>query len=242
MSTTEKPGSATDHPTTTQAVPPGSRPHRVALVAGVAWLVCFLFSTTPEAPDRTTAGAGDIRAYVDAGSTTLTFNAVASVVGVVALLALLGAVSRILERARPGTVAAPFALVAGGFTALQLLLFTAFYGVWLFVPDVDDLPDRTITTLYDATLVADALGSLVLAVTCAMVGTVSWVALRARVVHRPVAWFGLAVSAAAIAMVVGTAVGSGAAQVAFYVALFGSYLWPVAIGIDLGVKGRTAGS
>lgn len=202
--------------------------------AGLLWLGAGIGAFTPETPGAG-ASADEVRAYVEANLGTLTVNAVSSVVAAVAVLALTAALASLVRAHRPHGVAGGFVLGAGVLAAAQMIFFSAVYSVWLFVDPIE-LGDPDLTALYAVGAVADAFGSLVLFVTCAMVGVVSCLALRDRFLSRPMAVLGLLVAAAQMVSV-GRLLGvEGAFTVAMYVGIFGWFLWPAAVGVDLAIR------
>lgn len=212
---------------------------RTGAWAGPLWLVAGLGSFAPESPELG-ADAPAIRAYVQEAHGTLTLNAVSSLVGIVALLALVSALANLVEAHRPGSVAGRYVLGAGVLAAAQMVFFHAVYSVWLFI-DPAALGDEELTTLFAAGALADSFGSLALVVTCSMVAVVSWLALRHRFLSRPVAVLGLLIVAGEL---VGLGQLLGASPVlatAMYVAIFGWMLWPAVVGTDLALRLRGRG-
>ncbi|MGC5583797.1 hypothetical protein ACPYOC_05550 [Ornithinimicrobium sp. W1665] len=215
---------------------PLRRARRTALVAGLVWLVAGVGTFAPESPGPGTDATG-IRAHVEQNLDVLTLNAASSLVAVVALLALVSALVTVLQAEGPGGTASRYVLGAGTLAAVQMVFFHAVYAVWLFV-DPAALGDTEVRALYAAGLFADAFGSLALVVTCSMVGLVSWLALGHRFLSRPVAVLGLLVAAGELVSL-GQLLGENpVSSTGMYVAIFGWFLWPAVVGVDLGIRLR----
>jgi hypothetical protein len=207
---------------------------RTGALAGLAWFVAGFGATTPDSPE-VGAPAADIRAYAEAGESTLGVNALSSVAGVVALLVLVSVLARLIRAHRPDSVVPGFVTGAGALAAVQMMLFSGVYAVWLMV-DPAELSDGAVESLFTAGLVADLFGSLVLVVTCAMVGAVSWTGLRDGFLSRPVAVLGLLILAAELVSLLRLVSSASAFEAAMYAGIFGWFLWPAIVGVDLGIR------
>ncbi|KGN33970.1 hypothetical protein N802_08470 [Knoellia sinensis KCTC 19936] len=209
--------------------------HRTGALAGLAWLVAAFGATTPEGPVTGNATVAEIRNYAAVNTGTLTVNALSGLIGVIALLTLVGVLAELVGSVRSRNLAARFVTLAGALAAVQMLFFASVYSAWVLQP-ITALSDSAVQTLFNVGLVADMLGTLTLVVTCSMVGLVSLIALRDRFLSRPVALLGLVIAGAEFVTIPLLVMGSDAAQVPLHVALFGWFFWPVIVGADLGVR------
>lgn len=207
---------------------------RTAAWAALALFLASFGSFTPERPANDATGE-EIRRVAEQNTTTLAVNAVSALLSAVALLVLVSALTAIIRSSRPGGVAATYVSAAGTITATQILVFPAFSSVWVLQP-MSDLSDEAVLAMHHVGLVADMFGSLCLAVTCSMVGVVSWLALRDRWLSRPLALFGLVVAAGEVVALLRIAVPGDTLAPATYLALFGWFLWPALVGLDLMVR------
>ncbi|GAA4899666.1 hypothetical protein GCM10025789_17410 [Tessaracoccus lubricantis] len=225
---------ATSPTTTATAAHPRRGAHLTAAVAGLVWLAAAFGSFTPEAPDAATATADLVRAYAADSQAALGINALSSIVSAVALLALTAALGQIVERASHPT-ASRFVGAVGAVAAVQLLLFAGLYSVWVLA-DASRMSDEAVLALHHITPIGAATHAFVLPVTLSMVAVVSWLALRARFLSRPVALLGLAIAAAEGVSMASVVISSPVTDTAMYVAIFGWLLWPVLVAADLAIK------
>ncbi|SOC53760.1 hypothetical protein [Ornithinimicrobium cerasi] len=207
---------------------------RTGAWAGPLWLLAGLGTFAPESPGPG-ADAPAIRTYVEATHDVLALNAVSSVVAVVALLALVPALANLADAHRPGGVAGRYVVGAGVLAAVQMIFFSAVYSVWVFL-DPATLGDGALVSLYAAGGLADSFGSLTLIVTCSMVALVSLLALRHRFLSRPVAVLGLLVAAGELVSLAQLLGENSVSSTGMYVAIFGWFLWPAVVGLDLGLR------
>jgi hypothetical protein len=216
-------------------------PMGVAVLAGLAWLVAGFGSTTPDAPEPGTASVDEIRAYVADSTGTLSVNTISAVIGAIALIALAAALGRIIAQHRPGSVLPGVVLAGAIIASLQNVFLVAVDGVWLLLDeDVAKLGDESVRTLFDLGAVSHGISSVVLPLGCIMVvGATSYAALRERFLARPVAALGLLIGLAGVVAVF-EVVDSSVMAVPFFFALFGWFLWPAVVAVNLAVRWRDA--
>ncbi|WP_298885176.1 hypothetical protein [uncultured Serinicoccus sp.] len=211
------------------------RAQRTAAWAGPLCVVAGVGTFAPEPPEAGTDPAG-IRSHVEQQLDVLAVNAVCALVVAAALLVLVSALASLIESHRPDSLAGRYVTGVGVLSAAQLVVFASVYGVWVFVDPVASLDDATVVTLFSAGAFGDSFGSLTLVLTCSMVALVSWSALRYRFLSRPVAVFGLLVATGEIVSLGQLIVANPVSSTGMYVAIFGWFLWPAVVGLDLGFR------
>lgn len=119
---------------------------------------------------------------------------------------------------------------------MPAILVTAVSAIFGRPAELAAVSDRTVLTLYDVLAVTQWIYTLVVVGPCmVLVGLASWLALRHRLCARWVSWAGFVlvlIGAASIASLV-----LPASQIdPFVFALFGWWLWPLAISAALAAR------
>jgi hypothetical protein len=210
----------------------------VAALAGLGWFVAGLGSTTPDAPEPGTASVAEIRSYVADSTGTLSVNTISAILGVISLIVLAAALGRIIEHHREGSVLPAVVLAGAVIASLQGIFLVAVDGVWLLLDeDVSKLGDESVRTLFDLGAVSHGITSVVLPIGCVLVvGGASWAALRDRFLARPVAALGLMIAVAGAVAALEIVIDSSVMAGPFFFALFGWFLWPAVVAVNLGVR------
>lgn len=224
--------------TTTDHLPHESthRPDRAPTSLGrpaLLGLALFLASTatfSPEnAPEAGTASAAEIRRYAVDNADTLWLNLIAGLLSLGLLVYFVVELARLVREARRDSVGATVMTVLVGAIAANALLVTSVASIFGRPAELSAVSDRTVLTLYDVSAVTDWLYSLVIVGPCTLlVATTSWLVLRHRLMARWVAWAGFVMVAAGAVSAVSLVLPASEFD-PFVIALFGWWLWPLAV-------------
>jgi hypothetical protein len=222
----------------TQPSPLASPVHRrtvaITAAAGLAMFgVSFGGWSEAPAPAPGSASAAEIRRYAADNAGPLQLWAASSIVGAALLVVFVAGLAQLVRQNRRDSVLPGVILVCGGIVAVQSLLHSAAGSVFAFSHEMEGVSDATVVTRYDIAEFTEYLGSFVLCGSAmVLVASFSYVALRSRLMARWVSWVGLLLAAVGAALVLPFLdIGE-----AFLIVLFGWWLWPLAVGIALGVR------
>jgi hypothetical protein len=211
-----------------------------AAVLGVALFLASIGTFPPEpAPQAGSATAPEIRAFAYEHATTLRVNLIAGLVVIGLLVWFMIELGRLIRAARPDSVAPAALTVAVSIVAANSLLVTAVWAMFGRPVELEAVSDRTLLTLFDLLAATNWLQKLVvLGPGMLLVAMVSLLALRHRLLARWVCWAGLLLVAAGATSIVSLVLPDTGID-PFVLALFGWWLWPLAVSCALAVRWYT---
>lgn len=211
---------------------------RTALV-GFALFVTTTGTFAPEqAPEAgtATATAAEIRRFAVEEAATIRLNMIAGLASVVLLVLFVVELGRLVRQSRPDSIGPAMMTSLVTAIAANTILVTAVSAIFGRPAELAAVSDRTVLTLYDVLAATQWIYTLVVVGPCmVLVGLASWLALRHRLCAPWVGWAGFVLVLIGAASIAGLVL--PASQIdPFVFALFGWWLWPLAISAALAAR------
>jgi hypothetical protein len=211
--------------------------------AGLVFWITGLFSF-PDGPPMATATAQQVRDHVTAQGTSLQVSAMVSLAA--ALFFVAGMVRQIRDRL-PASLLAEVVLGAGLLVIIYQWLVITAEALPRLLPnlidsDLTSVDDAILQGWYGLTGFTHFLGDLAVVPMIVLMGSFSWAALRGGLLPRWLAWAGLGLVGSGVLGMVGILAEVGLLYPFWFAALFGFFLWILAVSVTCLVRLRRLGS
>jgi hypothetical protein len=214
--------------------------------AGLVFWITGLFSF-PDGPPMATATAQQVRDHVTAQGTAMQVSALAGMVSLAAALVFVAALVRQVRDRLPASLLAEVVLASGLLViTYQWLVITA-EALPRLLPNLIDsdlasVDDATLQGWYGMTSFTHFLGDLAVVPMIVLMGTYSLAARRGGLLPRWLTWAGLGLAGAGVLGIVGILAEVDVLYPFWFAALFGYFLWTLAVSVTCLVRLRHSGS
>jgi hypothetical protein len=229
-----------NQPSETLAAPNERKTLGIAALAGLTLFLVSLSGWTPESPESGQASAQEIRQYAADNADVLQFAIAGSLLYIGLFVVFIAALVQLVRGRRPGSVASGVLLLCGAASVVDFILLMAVTSPFAFPDELDKVSDGTVVSWWNLVALAEWSQYINTAVPrMVLIVAFSLVALRTGLMVRWVCWAGVLVAAVGLFQVpaaVFDVTHGTALDHTFLVAIFGWWLWPLAVGVALGVR------
>lgn len=199
-----------------------------------------LFLPEPEEPAHGASGKA-IRAYLESNQSGIGLYVLGGTLTFLGMIVFVVALRSLMQQVDAGRFLTDLATAGGLLTAVWMWVAASVEMIPLVMADEDlkmsEYTNDTLLTLDLFGRLSETLGDISTVPRGLMVLAVSLVALRTRFVPRWIGHVGLLVSAASLVSVAGVGWQTAALSTAWFVGLFGFFLWALMIGVTFIVQG-----
>jgi hypothetical protein len=241
MASSDTAPSTTTEPTGPSVVHGGPTERTVLRVAGGAFVlsaVLLLLLDPGQGPDLETVTGQQALGYFAESLGTRQWLGVGAVLALAAWLVGVVAFRQATVRRQPGGMWGDLVVAAGLLVAVNWMLLGAVVGIPTIV-DLETTTPEAAQVWYLLDALDGSFGNVAMVAQLLVAAAVGAAGLRARLLHRPVAWFAVAVATCPVISLVTELVGLGSLSTGFfYAALFGFVFVLGSAGVSMLLRSR----